>query len=227
MKPYIVVVKEKMLQEDRIYKEHVILSYTIKYPYFISDRFNLILNKLNIYYRTKALMYEKTNIANLYQMAMVEYEYAVANNFPIRPFEAYTTFTVTFNRNCAISLYFDQYEYTGGAHGITIRSSDTWHLQKSKKIELKELFPFHDDYKTYIINTINKQITEQIAQGNNIYFENYTQLVQETFKENSFYLTSSGVVIYFQQYDIAPYSSGIVEFTIEYLSGGAVPPSCY
>jgi len=227
MRPYIVVVKEKMLQADKTYKGHVILSYTIKYPQFISDRFHLILNKLNIFYRTKALMYEKSNISNLFQMAMVEYEYSVAHNYPIRAFEAFTAYKTTYNRNCAISLYFDQYEYTGGAHGITVRSSDTWHLIKSKKLELQEFFPYQQDYRSYIIDHIIKEIEGQIAEGNNIYFENYKQLVQENFKENSFYLTNDGLVIYYQQYDIAPYSSGIVEFTIPYSSRGATPPNCY
>jgi len=223
---YQVTVKEKFLQQDMYYKNQMIMRYTIKYPKFISEKYQTLTNKLNSLYRTKALMYERSNITNLYQMAMVEYEYSVANNFPIRLFEAYVDFFVTYNQNCAISLYFDQYEYAGGAHGLTVRYSDTWNLQKSKRIDLSEIFPYKSNYKEYIIDMINQQITSEIANGNNPYFENYSQLVEENFKANSFYLTKAGVVIYFQQYDIAPYSTGLPTFLIPYTPLGATPPKC-
>jgi hypothetical protein len=183
-------------------------------------------NKLNSLYRTKAVMYERSNIMNLYQMAIVEYEYSVANNFPIRQFEAYVNYFVTYNQSCIISLYFDQYEYAGGAHGLTVRYSDTWNMQKSKRIELSELFPHRNNYKEYIIQTINKQIESEVANGNFPYFENYAQLVNENFKVNNFYLTKDGVVIYFQQYDIAPYATGLPTFVIPYGPGSAVLPKC-
>ncbi|MFU2363539.1 MAG: RsiV family protein, partial [Clostridiales bacterium] len=37
----------------------------------------------------------------------------------------------------------------------------------------------------------------------------------ETINFDSYYLTPKGIVIYFQQYDIAPYSSGLPEFLIK------------
>lgn len=202
------------------------MQYTIKYPKFISEKYQTLVNKLNSLYRTKALMYERSNIMNLYQMAMVEYEYSVANNFPVRQFEAYVDFTVTYNQNCAISLYFDQYEYAGGAHGLTVRYSDTWNLQKSKRIDLNELFPSKINCRDYVIDTINHQIENEITSGSNSYFENYSELVNENFKVNNFYLTNEGVVVYFQQYDIAPYASGLPTFLIPYSPHGAVPPKC-
>ena len=221
-----VIVREKAIQQDMYYKNNVILKYTIKYPKFISEMYQTLASKLNSLYRTKALMYERSNITNLYQMAMVEYEYSIVNNFPIRQFEAYVDFFITYNQSCIISLYFDQYEYAGGAHGLTIRYSDTWNMQKSKRIEIKELFPHKDNYKDYIINEINQQIAGEIARGSNPYFEDYEKLVKDNYKANNFYLTKEGVVIYFQQYDIAPYATGITTFLIPYAPGGAVLPKC-
>ncbi|NLJ97329.1 MAG: DUF4163 domain-containing protein, partial [Clostridiales bacterium] len=138
-------VYEKMLQEDMYYKGNVILSYTVKFPYFIAASYQDTLNKINAYYRTRATMYVKSDVMELYRLAMVEYEYAVSNNFPVRPFDVITVFEVTYNRNCALSLYFDRYEYTGGAHGITIRSSDTWNIAKSSPVRIASLFPFVDE----------------------------------------------------------------------------------
>ena len=82
------------------------------------------------------------------------------------------------------------------------------------------------DYQEYLIQTINRQIAGQIASGNNIYFENYEQLTAKTFQPESFYLTPDGLAIYYQQYDIAPYSSGIPVFIINYEEGRVVLPTC-
>jgi hypothetical protein len=60
--------------------------------------------------------------------------------------------------------------------------------------------------------------------SNPVYFENYAELVNENFKPSHFYLSKDGVVIYFQQYDIAPYATGMPSFTIPYGPGGAILP---
>ncbi len=226
MNNYQVLVKEKQLKQDLFYKNHVVLKYTIKYPKFISGTYYNMMAKLNNLYRTKALMYQKNNVMNLYQMAIAEYEYSVAHGYPVREFEAYVNYEVPYNQNCALSLYFDQYEYSGGAHGLTVRSSDTWDLQRSRRMELKDFYPNNSNYKEQIIQEIITQINVQIATGNGMYFENYKQLVVDTFKQNNFYLTPEGLVLYFQQYDIAPYASGLPSFVIPYREEGPRQPEC-
>ncbi len=223
---YQMTVQEKVIAQDVYYKKHLILRYTIKYPQFISRKFHTMAHKLNNLYRTKAVMYEKSNVRKLYQMAMADYEYSVANNYPIHQFEAFVTFTVTYNQNCTLSLYFDQYEFTGGAHGLTVRTSDTWDLQKSRRMELPDFFPDYSNLKEYLVQSINRQIDEQMKEGDAMFFDNYTELTESTFRMNHFYLTKEGVVIYYQQYDIAPYAAGILTFIIPYGPGGARRPSC-
>ena len=227
MEGFPIVVREKEIQQDMYYKNTLILSYTIKYPKFVSSTFHALAHKLNTLYRTKAVMYEKSNIMNLYQMAMVEYEYSISNHFPVHQFEAYVTYVVTYNQSCALSLYFDQYEYTGGAHGLTVRTSDTWDLQRSRRMELADFFPNRSDPKEFIVQSIIKQMKDQISEGDSFYFEDYDKLVEDNFKRNNFYLSKEGLVLYFQQYDIAPYAAGLPTFVIPYGPGGALMPRCY
>lgn len=226
LEEYQVIVRERALHQDMYYKNHIVMRYSIKYPQFISDTYQLIAIKLNSLYRTKAILYEKANIMNMYQMAMVEYEYSKANNYPFNQFEAYVEYTVAYNQNCLISLYFDQYEYAGGAHGLTVRYSDTWNLKKSKRVELAELFPHRPHYRDYVIRMVNRQIEKEMFQSNAMYFDNYEELVRKNFKPNNFYMSREGVNIYFQQYDIAPYAAGIPVFCIPYGPGGAILPRC-
>lgn len=226
MPVYQVIVREKVIQQDMYYKDQIILKYTIKYPQFYSMHFQGFLDKLNSFYRTRAVMYERSNIMNLYQMAMVEYEYSIANNFPVRQFEAYVDFEVTYNANCALSLYFDQYEYAGGAHGLTVRSSDSWNLMRSKKIEMTDLYPQRNNLRDMLIGIIVGQVAAGYNPEESIYFEDYDKLVRETLKINNFYLIPEGVVIYFQEYDIAPYSTGMPTFVIPFSPTGPIAPKC-
>jgi len=167
---------------------------------------------VNNYYKMKALEYQKYCRNELYHMAVEEYKNSIKNNFPVHVFEAMVVYKLTDNTACVISLYFDKYEYTGGAHGNTVRYSETWNLQKARLIKLRELFGCQLDYKAYIFRIA----VEEIQKDSSIYFENYEKLLVETFNENSFYCTPEGIIIYYQQYDIAPYSSGIREFLIPY-----------
>lgn len=227
-----VIVIDKVSKKDLLYQNEIVLSYTIKYPNFlmpstsiaITEKCKQFINQLNMYYSIKTVMYEKYHINQLYQMAIENYEYSKANNYPVRKYEVYTTFTVTYNQDCILSLYTDQYEYTGGAHGMTKRMADSWDLIEAKRIELSDLFPGRKDYKEYSINTIMRQIEKDIASENNFYFENYAELVKENFDSKNFYLTEEGVVIYFDLYEIAPYASGILTFTIPYSEEGPTLP---
>lgn len=221
-----VIVYDKVLQQDMYYKGVLILSYTVRYPYFSSDSYQTTLDKINHYYQTESYMYVKTNIRKLYQTAMVEYEYAMANNFPVRPFDAVTVYDVTYNRNCVLSLYFDRYEYTGGAHGMTIRNSDSWNIANSSPIRIKDLFVMPDDINAFITDAIVEQIIQISMAEVEVfpYFENFKELVKENYNPKSFYINSRGVIVYFQQYEIAPYASGIPEFLLSYGIGGPIRP---
>ena len=81
---------------------------------------------------------------------------------------------------------------------------------------LQDFFPRNFDYKIDLTEQIIGQIAEQIAAGNDIYFDDYEENVIAEFNPQNFYLTPEGLVIFYQQYAIAPYSSGIMEFTIPY-----------
>ena len=109
---------------------------------------------------------------------------------------------------------------------MTTRNSDTWNLTKGRRMDLEDFFPQHKDFMEFVQNEINRQIAADIKNDNNVYFDDYTELVKENFNVKNFYLTDEGVVIYFQLYEIAPYVSGIRTFTIPFTEAGAVMPEC-
>ncbi len=221
-----VQVKNEVIKEQLYYNKKMILRYKIEYPQFSSRIFQRTLNKINEFYRTKALTYQKYCKNNLYEEAKKQYEDSVRNRYPVRAFDALMTYNLTYNENCIISLYFDKYEYTGGAHGSTVRSSDTWYLLNGRRILLNQFFYRAFNAKEYVLNSINKQIENQIKSGNNIYFENYKENTLKYFNPSSYYLTEKEIVIYYQQYEIAPYVAGIVEFIIPFTDRAVRQPRC-
>jgi len=216
----LVAVNTVALEENLDYNGEILLHYKIEYPEFKSPRYQMTLAYINRYYAVTAREYQRYIKTELFNMAVEQYKDAIEHGFPVRVFEALQVFEMTYNSACILSLYVDRYTYTGGAHGNTIRSSQTWNMQKGYMIRLGQLFRCRIVPKAYIL----ARVTEQIQENPEIYFEDYPKLIDENFDENSFYCTPDGLVVYYQQYDIAPYSSGIPEFMIPY-TGCVIDPA--
>jgi hypothetical protein len=113
-----------------------------------------------------------------------------------------------------LSFVVDSYFYTGGAHGISRKDYYNIDANDSKAIELADLFKENSDFKTIINDEINKQIKEQVAEGEKSYFTGENGFVTIN-DDSSFYIDKDGnLVITFQQYDIAPGYMGHPEFKI-------------
>jgi hypothetical protein len=124
------------------------------------------------------------------------------------------------------SLYLDEYEFTGGAHGATVRSSDTWNALTGQRIALSTLFPAGLGYVERLKELIYEEIERRNGAEPGQFVSGYQAVIEEAFSENNFYLTPGELVIYFQQYDIAPYSTGIPTFAFPYGLIGANVPKC-
>ncbi|ASW42266.1 DUF3298 and DUF4163 domain-containing protein [Clostridium isatidis] len=131
-------------------------------------------------------------------------------NRPGVPYESFVTYRVT-NEEKILSFYIDYYQYSGGAHGITIRKTYNIDITTGQNVELKDLFKEGFDYKEYI----NKEIQSQISINKEDYFpgkEGFTGI-----KDNqAFYIENGYIVIHFAYYEIAPYVAGMPQFKIPY-----------
>lgn len=207
------------------YDNIVILTLTMEYPIVNIYDNPQAEKRINNQIRMAVGEYFKYAANILYAQAVNTYKDSLENDFPFHNYEAYMRYTITYNDNCFLSLYADIYEFTGGAHGNTIRTSNTWNLCNGENIELSYFFDPYTDYVHLITQEIIAQAEENLRENPGIYFDNYKDLIIENFNPNSFYLSPNGITIYYQQYDIAPYSTGIVEFTIPYTKIGWFP-SC-
>lgn len=205
---------ENTFERELYYKNTVILKYTIKYPRIINNSIGA--NRFNRFNYEKAIKLKHYSENELFKEAKELYDYNVSNGYPVMMYEVFLDYTITYNQNSIVSLYSDEYIYSGGAHGNTIRSSQNWNINFAKQFSLESLFDNDCNYILDVLKDINNQIEQQIANGSNQYFENYCSLVLNTINPNNFYLNPGYITIFFQQYDIAPYSSGIPTFNIQY-----------
>ena len=211
MQEYTTMVKTEVLERDLFIENERVLTYSIAYPVLSGSRYQMTLPGINRFYRERAEAYQAYVEKELFPKAEEQYRYAVENGYPVMVCQALTTFRVSDNRCCILSLVFDQYEFTGGAHGNTQRSAQVWNLQGYRRLQLRELMHCGagDAYDPEILF---REIERQIRQNPSLYFDDYAVLLRENFDEQNFYSTPGGLVVFYPQYSIAPYSSGIREF---------------
>lgn len=203
-----------VMEKELKYKGSTILKYKIEYPQIKNTTYPYGINRFNTFNRIHALELKLYAERNLFKDAKQTYEYNIANGYPIMVYELILSYTITYNNDNILSLYSDEYIFSSGAHGSTIRSSQNWNLRTGEEFNLQSVFANNPNYVLYILKEINNDIKEQIENGSNQYFDNYCELVINSLNLDNFYLYNDDVIIFFQQYDIAPYSSGIPTFTI-------------
>lgn len=206
-------IKTKTFKREMRYRGERLLTYRIDYPYFTEMGNFTSVNLVNCFYCRRACGYQRYLERVLFSQAVRQYCFSKENDLPIQTWEAIKDFKVTKQTDDIVSLYMDRYEYTGGAHGNTVRNAQTWILPKGRPVSLHELFACpQEEFMEYLFRIIEAQIKREPE----IYFEDAVELAHKHFNNESFYCTPNGLVVFYQQYDIAPYSSGIRKFLIPY-----------
>lgn len=118
-----------------------------------------------------------------------------------------TTQEVKYNRNDFLSVTEEQYVYTGGAHGMTLRKTRNIDTLAQKEIELGDLFS-EEGYK----ETLNRMIRDLRTENPDEYGELWEEPTIKTGQD--FYLTEDDLVIYYQPYELSYYARGFIEFPL-------------
>lgn len=145
---------------------------------------------------------------------------AKKENWEIRPFELNISYSVKHKQDI-LSFTITTYTYTGGAHGDQHTMYYNIDLHQHKAIPLADLFKEGSDYQELINAEIRRQIEEQMATGEGIYFgmgedsplgeiEGFTSISED----QNYYLEAGNLVIAFGRYEIAPGVAGEPTFKI-------------
>ena len=107
--------------------------------------------------------------------------------------------------------------YKGAAHGMMSITAVNYDTEEKKEVNLKDVFsPLSKKYLEIFSEFSLQELTNRVEKGefesNYDFISEGTDIKEENF--NCFNLRGSEVIVVFNQYQVAPYSSGISEVTI-------------
>jgi len=105
-----------------------------------------------------------------------------------------------------LSFMNEQYEFTGGAHGNTIRNYYTYDLKEQHLITSVETFKA--DSCAAIIELQKKSLTKAGI--------DLSELMEDGFKCDSFYVMEKGIIFHYNQYEIASYATGPMDVFVSF-----------
>ncbi|MCX7772019.1 MAG: DUF3298 and DUF4163 domain-containing protein [Clostridia bacterium] len=211
---------KKQTIKDKLYHNKVLMvDVKIDYP-SITQGYEGDPMRFNMHYRQKAQKNYRYASTKLYQAAVKQYTIAKPQGVPFNNFEFVEAFEPTYCRKPFISLYYDLYEFTGGAHGNTIRKGNTWDMRRGVMLPLEAFFDKDYDYQAVMLRYIESEARRRQITGMATYFDGLHENLKKYFDAQNYYLTEEGLAIFYPLYTIAPYVDGIQVFIIPYLIFG-------
>ena len=192
----------------------VLAEADINFPHVEGDDENIM--NINSYYEN---ILEQQTIyfrEEFYLMANDSYEFAKENESEYLEYFMNSDFWAACNDEKVFSVVRSHSEYSGGNSAHTTLSCETFNKETGAIITFPKLFKVEkEEYMPRILEILKKQAKEKSD-----LFDNYEELLSETFVEQDFYVHKDDqtgevfLVIVYQPYSIAPNVVGIVDFFI-------------
>lgn len=128
---------------------------------------------------------------------------------PYHTYEFISRFYQYYATDDILSLYVDYYSFTGGAHGMTERKAYNFDFKTGEELELSYFFAPEGNYP----EMINEIVQAEINRNPEIYFEGEGGF-QGIKEDQGFYVENDNLIVFFLQYEIAPYAAGIRTFAV-------------
>lgn len=157
------------------------------------------------------------NIVNGFKNRVVEdsqkdNEFNKVNGLPIKQYVVNVNNSIHYNKDNILSLTLHLYSYTGGAHGSTSDVSLNMDTNTGNNGVLKDFLGNNSGYDEIILNEIKKQV----AKNPEMFFQEEVDKITKLAYNQKFFITDDGIVVYFDEYAIAPYVAGRPQFLIPF-----------
>lgn len=184
------------------------IKFDLKYPEIkISNEH--VQNKINVLLKQEMYNFKKY-LEDIYNETVSMYSEEIIKNSNSFDYEGHSNFEYqVVNEVLSIRMVFSQ--FTGGAHPMTYMKSYNFDLKTGNILKIGDIF--NNDGKKVYKEIVDNEIKSKINENPDNYFVDEFKGINEN---TQYYLTKDGVVIFFQLYELAPYSSGIPEFKIPY-----------
>lgn len=139
-------------------------------------------------------------------------EFNKANGLDIKQYILNINNTIHYNENDILSMTLEVYTYMGGAHGSTMDIPLNFDVKTGNRGVLEDFLGNNENYNKIILDNIKNAVDK----NPDLYFKDIVDKYKTLPYNQKFYLTKDSVVIFFDEYEIAPYAAGRVEFVIPY-----------
>ena len=112
------------------YRNTDVLILDIEYPEISVPQNRYAEARINAVIHAQVNEMRREAEGTLYKQAVEDYIEAQKEGYPFNLHGLTVRYTITLNSSCTLSIYRDKYYYSGGAHGVTPRDSDTFDLCK-------------------------------------------------------------------------------------------------
>ena len=134
------------------------------------------------------------------------------------PYQLERTVDVTRGDDRVLSLTYLDATYLGGAHGYAGLSAVDYDLRTGEKLRLEDL---SDDPAAFLEQCADwlwedSRSGEHTALALGGYFPDYEEALPGLLRDGNWYFADEGIVVIANPYEIAPYASGRIEFTLPY-----------
>ena len=193
-----------------------VLELKISYPQIMGPLSKKSEFRFNDLYCRQARTLNRKARTELYRQATEAYRNAQAQEYDFNLYSYIRTFCAPRLDRIYTSVIFDLYVYYGGAHGMTVRTGQTWDFRTGARIPLSYFFQQNTPYRKIILNSITEQVREQVKKEEILFFDNPEQNIRQYFREQNFYLTGNSFVFFYPLYTLAPYYAGILCYKVPF-----------
>jgi hypothetical protein len=185
------------------------VSVSVPQPTATQDR---ISRRIFRYYRQQAGSYLKYCQRTLFPLAAAEYQAALSVSTPFSPFRGELRYEITWQDSHFLSLYTQSKEICG-TRFLLQRWGDTWDLTCGVPVPLSDFFPVHSHWKQQLLRRISEEIRSREETGLSQYHIHNWRALRRVWNPQNYYLSPSGLSLFFPMYSIAAASEGIPTFS--------------
>lgn len=165
--------------------------------------------RINEFYQLAAERIIRHAKGQLLREAKEEYALRQEQDDPFfKPYEISTAYTVTLNQAGVLSLYYEVYQYAGGAHGDTVRYGDSWFLSDGLP------YPVTLPPRRKAIAIIQRLAAAREAETPGTFLPGYRRALRRYYDPKLSYLTTEGSMVFYPLYTVSPYAAGMQIFLV-------------
>lgn len=134
-----------------------------------------------------------------------------------RPWRTELNYTVTYWHDPVFSLHLDVTETGDAPKPNLVCMGETWDCSTGYPRSLRSFIPEKAlTWRKKILASLKDQADQQISSGESLLDPECKQIMDRTFDPDRFYLTESGISIFYPLYILGPYAEGIPVFTFPF-----------